>query len=199
MIWLIGGSARCGKSTLMHQAQAALACPAVPLDLLLKALVPVATPTNQAKLQARPKVEQLSVTQWLQALRERDQVLWQAVRGLVEAASHSQSDLVIEGGLWPDYVAEIADDADDMRAVFLVDTSSDHASRLVQLARSSATQNNWMREWSDDKLKKWAGYNVARSRLIVELAEQHNQPVFDIAGDGLGEMQRQALALLARR
>ncbi len=197
MIWLIGGAARCGKSTLAAAAQARLKSPVVPLDYLRFALIAVATPANQASLRLSPRVGEHTESEWLAQLRERDRVLWQGARGLIEAALASKSDLIIEGGLWPDYTAEFAD-YDQVRIVYLTDTSNRAVERIVQLAHNPAIKHNWMSSWSDEQLQKWAQYNLARSRMIDNLAQQHNQPVFDAATGGVDGAQSKALAHLSQ-
>lgn len=97
----------------------------------------------------------------------------------------------MEGGLWPDWTAQL--DVDHA-AVFLIDTG-DSADRLVSIAKQYP--NSWMarRQWPETKIRRWAKYNQFRSETIATLAEKHGYPIFDIS-HGQTRAQDQALRKL---
>lgn len=185
----IGGPARVGKTTLARRWTADRPVELVHLDHLLHAATAVATGGELSALRKAPSIATHSREEWLAVLRERDEVLWRAAEAYSTAA---KSELVLEGGLWPDWTATVRR---PHVAIFIVDTG-DSADRLVEITRSDP--QSWMaqRGWSEEKIRKWAGYNQFRSIFIAELADRHGYPVFDIA-NGIAAVQEEALTYLA--
>lgn len=181
-VTLIGGPARVGKTTLARRWVSMHPSELVQLDHLLHALTAVADADALAALQKAPSITNHTPQQWLSELRERDAVLWKAARAYAGAA---QDPVVIEGGLWPDFVRGL-DTAHT--AIFIVDTGEDIAGRLVQMTRQNPQSWIAQRRWSEDKIRTWAAYNRLRSHHIADLANQYDYPVFDIATDfGAGQ------------
>lgn len=193
VITLIGGPARVGKTTLARRWVGSRAVEWVQLDHLLHSVAAVATGAARDALNKAPSIDTHSEVQWLSALRERDAVLWQAAHAYADAA---RGELVIEGGLWPDWMARLQW---PHVGIFLVDTSSGMAERLIEIVR--AHPESWMaqRGYSDAKIRKWATYNRFRSQQIAELADLHGYRVFDIAACGISDTQEAALRYLADR
>lgn len=193
MFRFIGGPARCGKSTLAKQVDALHAGQMVSLDNLRHAFVPLATKTVQKTLLVAPKHTKYDAGEWLNILRQRDATSWKGIKAYLVAAGKNDDDVLMEGCVWPDYISELDD---DYRAVFLVDTSPNHANRLIAAARGANTHNNWHSEKTDEWIRGWAEYNIARSKLYKKLAQAHGQPVFDVADGGMQQAQDAALAYL---
>ena len=128
-------------------------------------------------------------------LRKRDRAMWQFARGYILAAqANSQDNVLMDGGFWPDALVDLPT---EHRAVFLVDTSSDRA-ELLKRVRDTATENNWMRDrkYTDERIARWAQFDIARSRRFIELCELHGYPYFDIATYGIAGAQQAALDYL---
>lgn len=155
----------------------------------------MALATEEAKeaLLVRPNHTEYSSDAWLNILRERDAVAWKGIKAYLAAAAENNDDVLMEGCVWPDQVSELEV---AYRAVFLVDTSPDHAERLIATARDAGGHNNWQGKRSDEWMRGWAEHNIARSQLYRDLAREHGQPVFDIADDGIQQAQDAALAFL---
>ncbi len=187
---LIGGPARVGKTTLSRRLALHTSAALVQLDHLLHAVCAVAAPESRIALEKAPSIKTRTPKQWLDELRERDRVLWQAAHAYVIAAQGEP--IIIEGGLWPDWVRELEL---EHNTAFIVDTGQS-ADRLVEIARTQP--QSWMaqRKWPEHKIRKWAGYNKFRSEFIAELAAQHDYPVFDIA-DAMGPTLEEAFDHLA--
>ena len=194
MIRLIGGPARCGKSTLFHAAEAKFSGQAISLDNLRSAFIAIVSETMRRTLLLAPKESEYCPDDWTTILRQKDRPLWDGARAYIEAAAMKRDDVLMEGGLWPDYVSELKV---AYRAVFLVDTSLLHINRVIVAARDNHTHNNWMSTWTDERLTAWAVHNIARSERIKELAQEYDQPVFDIADHGIQEAQDAALEVLS--
>jgi len=177
-----------------RKIQAICAGQALSQDNLRRALLPLATDTARETLSVTPKTDVHTPAEWLEIVRKRDQLMWQATRAYIESAvSNAENTLLIEGDLWSDYVADLKV---EYRIAFLVDTSPSHADRIIAIARSH-TDHNWMSNWTDEQLRTWAAYNIERSRLTKKLANEYGHRVFDVADGGLTQAQALALEYLA--
>lgn len=188
-IMMIGGPARVGKTTLARRWAATRPTELVHLDHLLHAVATVATADALTALHKAPSINTYNPTEWLAELRCRDAVLWTSAKAYATAA---HGDLLMEGGLWPDWVSTLER---DHTAIFIIDTADDMADRLVDITRTDP--RNWMaqRGWPEEKVRKWAAYNLFRSMTIADLATRHGYTVFDIAA-GLDSAQDEALRYL---
>jgi hypothetical protein len=200
VIYLIGGPARCGKSTLAarvrkeidgqvlagdaftHALQANLEPEWVP-DIFDHAVANVSTVTNpEAKIDR---------------LRRRDEAMWQFYQSYMQTAADDASadDILLEGNIWPDFL-----EAFELkhRAVFLVDTSPQQYERLLNI-RDSDSDNNWMQGFSDEKMREWAEFNTKRSERYVALCERSGYAIFDIAQVGIEEAEQAAFSYLLKK
>jgi len=193
MFRFIGGPARCGKTTLTRQASEQYRGQLLSLDNLCLSYQAIASEEQYAKLKPSADIEDHPVDTWLNLLRARDGAIWLGAKAYLAAAAKLEDDVLLEGCLWPDYISEL-DTA--YRAVFLVDTSDQHVDRVLAAAHSDSTHNNWMSSRSDTWLRKWSEYNVERSKLYVQLAQEYHQPVFDVGELGFQQAQTAALDYL---
>lgn len=193
MFRLIGGPARCGKSTLAAKAEALGAGDRISVDSLKYSLAAVASTEYKTALNYKPPLEVHDKQSWLDILRARDKVVWIGAQAYLNAAAEYNDDVLMEGLLWPDYVSELRH---PYKAVYMVDTSPAHAANILAAARSDSTHNNWMKDRSDEWIAKWAEYNIERSKLYIALGRAYSQPVFDVAEYGYDEAQQKALEYL---
>lgn len=191
ILTLIGGPARVGKTTLARRWSTAQRVECLHLDHLLSALAEVATGDALSALRRAPSITTHGPAEWLAELRIRDEVLWKAANAYANSARNG---LVMEGGLWPDWVANLHR---PHVAIFIVDTADDAGDRLVEMTRNDP--QSWIaeRRWSEAKIRKWATYNRIRSEDIAERAARHRYPVFDIAG-GISNVQDEAVHYLTK-
>jgi len=127
-------------------------------------------------------------------LRRRDETMWQFYEAYIKTAvaDASDDDILLEGNLWPDFLELFSL---PHKAVFLVDTSSNQAERLIAI-RDSKSDNNWMERHTNERIAEWALFNVARSERYIALSEQSNYVFFDIAEGGIETAQREAFEYL---
>lgn len=196
MIYLVGGPSRSGKTTLASMLRKKLGAQSLSGDALVRAIRDNSDPQNIKDVlvnvydpidHADPPATQMA------RLRRRDHVMWNYAVSYLNANHHdSTDDIVFEGGLWPDFIKDF-----DMeyRVVFLVDTSEDRAERLIHM-RNTSTSNNWMHDWSDEKITKWAEFDRERSREIIRLCDQYGHRYFDIASLTIDGVQSAALEYL---
>lgn len=198
MIYLIGGPARVGKSTLARQLRKEIDGQVLSGDAFIHSLqenlepqwVPDVFDHIAASVIAMENPEMI-----IGRLRRRDETMWQFYQAYIKAAQQHApgEDLLLDGNLWPDYL-ELFDR--EHRAVFLVDTSEDEQAQRLKTIRDSGSDHNWMQNYDDAKLATWAHFNALRSRHYKELCEKTGYPCFDIAEFGWEEAQRRALGYL---
>ena len=198
-IMLIGGPSRVGKSTLAESLRPKINGQIVAGDAFSRGIRESVGAERFPDLFV-DLVDKHGVIdsheQTIGHLRRRDKAMWIFYKNYIEAVAHdSHDDLLIDGNFWPDYLTKLDI---DHRAIFLVDTSPDRANFLKQVRDDETTANNWMRqrEWSDEKIDKWAEMDIKRSLKIIELCKQYNYPCFDVATHGFTKAQELASAYL---
>lgn len=194
-VYLIGGPARCGKTTLTRRLQAQMSARVVELDLWKPAIINWTRAVGEHPILAAPSVSDHSPQEWVTQLRNRDLFVWE---GLAQMLANSPNDgTIVEGPIWPDHVAATNFER-EIKAVFLADLSPafDQAKRLIKIARSAHTNNNWQGTWSDEKITAWAGYNRYRSSMYEEMAFVYGYPFFDVGATGLQDAQDAAFEFL---
>jgi hypothetical protein len=197
-ILLIGGPARCGKSTLAKMVRQQFDGQVVSGDALARAVresiefewMPELFTERYKKIELSdpPEVQ-------IERLRQRDTTIWKLLKNYISAVESGSTDSVlIDGGFWPDYLPNLTL---THRAVFLVDTSLDRAKWLISI-RDNGEENNWMRDrnYSDEKIASWAEFDIARSKRIIELCKENGYTYFDIADYGIDKAQKLALEYL---
>jgi hypothetical protein len=199
MIYLIGGPARCGKSTLAARVRKVIDGQVIAGDAFVHALrdnlqpewVPdlfdhSVDPVN-AIHQPEAKVDRL---------RRRDTASWRFYQAYLAAAiaDASTDDVLLEGDIWPDSLDTFAL---EHRAAFLIDTSANQVERLIAI-RDANGDNDWMRGFSDQKVAEWAEFNIIRSKRYVALCEQYGYRYFDIAESGAADAEQRAFEYLTQ-
>lgn len=198
MIYLIGGPARCGKTVLAEKLRPHVNGQILSGDAINRSLRELTKPEWLPDLFEHvvdPLQEDDVPIVRIDRLRRRDKVLWQFLTTYFEASDfQSNDDVLVDGALWPDFIKDLEY---EHRAVFLVDTSADHAERIMKI-RDSSVKNNWMndRKYTNEKIVRWADFNVTRSRQVIEMCKTHNYPYFDIADGGIDEAQTGAFEYL---
>jgi uridine kinase len=196
MIYLIGGPSRCGKTTLARKVRTAFNAQSVSGDAIVASLkrtlqsdwVPdIFDKIHNPVSHSDPHDKQI------ERLRERDQYMWRFATEYITSVEYDGNDsIVFEGGLWPDFDMNFKP---SVMAVFMVDTSVDRATKLIEMRDSPHTQNNWMKigGWSDETITTWAQFDVYRSQQIIKLCKQYDLQYFDIAEHGIEYAQDLAI------
>ena len=188
MIYLIGGSSRAGKSTLSKRVRKHIDGQVISADAFQASLHEALKPEWEPDIfidVVNPIGDKGSDEAKVKRGRERDNAMWQFFAGYLKEASHiSDDDILLDGMLWPDFIAAFPM---KHKAVFLVDTSPGQAERLIKIRDDGGSDNNWMGEhqYSDERIRKWVSFSIARSNLYIELCKKYNYPYFDIADGGM--------------
>ncbi|MFZ1301033.1 MAG: hypothetical protein WAQ27_00405 [Candidatus Microsaccharimonas sp.] len=177
-VYLIGGPARVGKSTLSRLLNEQIISHRITGDVLMQMLVK-AEAIPYAHVSMEPK------DTWLERLVIRDRRLWPHIHKLAtDIVTHHNESIIIDGALYPDFLAELPLEV-PYRFVVLVDTSSVdvQTERMIEIRDSASSSNNWQKDhsYTDDFLKEWTSLNRGRSLQYVEQAGVHGVKVFDVA------------------
>ena len=200
MIYLIGGPARCGKSTLARKVRKELDAQVISGDALRHSLIEQLTPEWFPALFEHTidpfnefETDEMRITR----LRRRDEAMWGFYWRYIEAAETEGDNSLLDGNLWPDFIHTLPQ---AHKAVFLVDTSRDQAERIIAI-RDAGGPNDWMREnhYTDGQIRKWANFNTLRSRLVIDLCRRYDYPFFDIREHGMSGTQALAFDYLLGR
>lgn len=202
MIYVIGGPARCGKSTLAAQVRHKIDGLVLSGDAFVHALqenlrsewIPDIFDHAVANVSQMHDIETR-----IDRLRRRDEIMWQFYQSYLVAAlaDAPHDDILLEGNIWPDFLELFSLEHE---AVFLIDTSIAQSERLISIRDSGTdSDNNWMQDFTDEKMVAWAAFNAARSQRYVKLCSQHHYRYFDIAELGIQQAESQAFEHLLKK
>jgi len=172
LIYLIGGPARCGKSTLAERVRHKVDGDVLSADAFKKTLLQNLRPSWVPDIfdhVIAPIGAMSNATRQIDRLRRRDERMWQFYNGYIDAdlQASPHKDILIEGNVWPDFIADLRH---AHKAAFLVDLAS-----------------------AEEQFER------LRSQRYVQLCREHGDPYFDIAQRGIGYAQDRACAYLLQK
>ena len=201
---VIGGSARCGKSTVARSVRHTLGPEMQTLSgdavrnmlrrTVPKGLLPILHGPRAEKI---PDEEEFIAHHSLRAAtevaskRRQAEFVWPFLETYAREIDHESGEGVIVESIdvWPDLLA-----ASSLchKAVFLVDTSKEQADRII--ASRHTDPYDWMHQngYSDRRIRAWCEFNVMRSEAIRELARAADYMCIDLAEVTFGEAQQVA-------
>lgn len=202
MNYLIGGSARCGKSTLSRTVRQTTSAQSLSGDAFRDALRKSTAFGTIPELH-QPRAEKIPEEQAFidyhtrqaqeEIAKKRSQALlmWGFLESyLITTSREGESAVVDSIDIWPDLLA-----ASSLHhvAVFLIDTSTQQWERIAATRGQDTT--DWMHAngYSDARIQAWSTFNAHRSERIAKLCDQHGYPYVDLAETGFEEGQRVAL------
>lgn len=203
MNYFIGGSSRCGKSTLARAVRRTADAQAVSgdafRDALRKSTEPGTIPILHQPRAEKTADEQefidyhtLRTDEEIVKKREQASLVWSFLANyLVTINRESHDNVVVESiDVWPDLIAI---NGLRHRAVFMVDTSMQQWERIA--ATRGKDNGDWMHanNYSDARIEAWSAFNVRRSEMIKGLCQEHDYPYVDLAEVGFEEGQQLAL------
>ena len=196
MIYLIGGGARCGKSTLaknlLRHLPNATYLSGDSFRQSLKPILPVFHTSGvdaddaAAYIQYYKENIELAIDETI----KRAEALWPFIeRYIISYGYETDDDLIVESvDIWPHLIQQLAV---PHKAVFLVDTDA------TQWQRGTAHlgKNDWMaaQHLSPEQIEAWAFYNAPRGDRILESAAKYGYKSYDIAQLGFEVVQETAL------
>lgn len=197
MIFIVGGTARAGKSTLSKTLSRETGINVLDLDHLRWSLAPTLGLDESLEEPSRFPTDEYSVLNWIASMNDRGSRVWRIAERYARAADFNGDDLIVCGIIRPDDSQTLQHQGIEHRAVYLVDTGI--ADRALDIARGSG-ENNWQSGWEDHEIERWAHLAALRAGQIIELAEKTSalHSVFDVSSLGYEKAHRDAQAFLMR-
>jgi 2-phosphoglycerate kinase len=199
---LIGGAARCGKSTLAREVRAATDMQTLSGDALrttLRRVMPYGSiPELHVSRAEKIRDEQefinhhtLGAQAEIEAKRRQAKYVWSVITTYIKEIEHESADSVLVESIdvWPDLIAV---SGLHHRAAFLVNTSPDQAERII--ATRGTDPYDWMHanNYSDARIIAWSEFNRQRSEMVRDMAEEQGYPCFDLAETSFEDSQMAA-------
>jgi hypothetical protein len=205
--YFIGGSSRCGKTTLARAVRRNMDVQTLSGDALRDTLRKSTSADTLPELH-RQRAETIPDEQEFvdyHTLRTKEEItkkraqaslVWSFMKNYLVTVNRESTtdDVVVESiDVWPDLLAV---SGLRHRAVFMVDTSMQQWERIA--ATREVDPHDWMHanNYSDARIKAWSVFNVQRSELVKGLCDEHEYPYVDLAETGFEQSQQNALDLL---
>jgi predicted kinase len=183
MIFLVGGVARSGKSTLAERLRRRRGVPWFPLDALKMGLF-----LGAPVLAVHPDDPDL----------ETADRMWPVVQPMIENLVFAGRDYLFEGvNLRPETVVAFARDCEvEVRICFLGYPDLTAAAKAALVAAHPNEPNDWLSRRGADYILPYLEGCIRRSRVLRATCEGLGVPFFDTGADFEGGVER-ALAFLA--
>lgn len=178
---LVGGAARVGKTTVVRKLLKTYPYYSLSIDDLKYMIRKSGLIENQISSQdfCYPEV-------WLKKVRERDFSLWQWTKEYIISSLNHNLPLIVEGGIWADYVNESinefvsANDKVKIITLFIVDSTNTIEASKRFLALKNSDPYNWLNKYNEEQISLYAECNKLRTDNTIELANNYNYLVYDI-------------------
>jgi 2-phosphoglycerate kinase len=148
MLYLVGGSPRCGKTTFSKMLAKKKRIPWFSTDLVATIVFPYIPKKEKAKKLPELNVCVASPKLLLQAEIQNAKTLWPGVQRLLFALSMNRHDAVIEGvHLFPDFIHELETMKEwefirkDIRSVFLIKKDEQ---KIIEGFKKSDKSSDWL-------------------------------------------------------
>lgn len=193
-VYIIGGPARTGKTTLYYRVRSVFDGDCIDIDPLRFGMRLLAEQQPGHPLLLTPSVsdprfyhdDPMVARQkrqvWVAELQRRDRAYWDIFAAYIfNHQIQYGGDLLMVGPFWPSHVVTLPATV-DVKHVTLVDTSQGRSERLIRIARSERpTSNNWQRGWDDDKIRVWAEFDYERNIALKTEAVEAGCSYVDLA------------------
>ncbi len=123
---------------------------------------------------------------WMDKVRKRDFELWQWTKEYISSSLSHNLPLIVEGGLWADYVNESINDFVSINnkvkivTLFIVDSTDDNEVRERLLNLKKSNPYKWLNKYDKQQISLYVKCNKLRTDNIVQLANNYNYLVYDI-------------------
>lgn len=188
---LVGGAARVGKTTVVRKLLETYPYYSLSIDNLKYMVRKSGLIKRQISSQDFYYPEA-----WLKKVRERDFSLWQWTKEYIISSLNHNLPLIVEGGIWADYVNESieefvsANDKVKIITLFIVDSTNTIEASKRFLALKNSDPYNWLNKYNEEQISLYAECNKFRTDKTIELANNYNYLVYDINDyESMGKMQ----------
>ena len=170
MLYLLGGAARTGKTTIAREFLARTGIPFFSLDFLMMGFA-----NGLPAYGLDPEDDELLVAAQL----------WPVVRSMATAMVEEEVDYLVEGvQLHPRQVGEFREEfAEHVRACFVGFAEADTRAKLREIRRFGGGPDDWLRHYSDEQLLQEVERLTALSLRIREACHQCGLKYVEVSDD----------------
>lgn len=168
MLYVVGGPARSGKSTLARRFSEELKIPYFCVDQVLIGL--------------EKGAPGLGITHEQRTL-DRAGKMWMILKPMLVNIYKSEPEYFMDGDvLLPEYMAELGQEIEFIKVCYLGYAHSDPQQKLKSI-REYTGPNNWMKNLSDDEILDHVNYGIELSEYLEKEAQKYNFKYFDTSSD----------------
>ncbi len=207
-LYLLGGSPRSGKSTIMKRVVSQAPMPFLASDAMEDSFRYVLVGNKFRRLVGKASFKG-SVETNLRGMPiekvhfskkgEIHDLLREAILGVISYYERYESNLAIEGQLiTPEWVSKIQSKEFKIKAAFVGFTDSNHVENILSHARK--TPSDWINWWHRldpnalENIRSWANALVLANRKLAKSAESKGYPFFDLSAGPFTDHVKQATA-----
>jgi 2-phosphoglycerate kinase len=187
--YLIGGTPRCGKTSIALGAlkiHPMFATSTDSLRYLMRELLPkdnypdlfTASEkfTQEAIVQLCSNGNAAEILEWQ---NKESVVVWDSIKHCIEGFISEDLDILIEGvAILPEFLSQLRC---DYTAVFIGNSNPDHAKSMLDFARSGSY--DWMSKFEDETILQFAEFTREFSSFIQAQSEKYGYSYFDVGSD----------------
>jgi 2-phosphoglycerate kinase len=209
MIYLIGGSPRCGKTTVAERLAKKANIPWFPADYLGAVIFQYLSEEEQNKKfpisrirDEKPGTDHLyekhSPAEVVDFYRTQAEAIWPGLRAFIKYAAHDEQAFILEGyQIWPDLLTELPEEIKkSIKPIFLYKTN---LQEIEAGFKKNTGAGDWLLEKTKDEktFEKVASMVALYGERTVEDAHKHNMPVVDMDENFEDKIQSVIAALMS--
>jgi hypothetical protein len=185
MLYIIGGVSRSGKSIIARRLLSDSEISYFSLDILMMGFA-----NGFPQFGIHPE----------DSSRIISNRLWPIVKSMAVNIIETSLDYTLEGdSIMPWQVAELKNKySTDIRACFLGYSNINCENKMIDIRQSKGLPNDWINEWSDDRILDYINRMKISSRELEQQCKQLGLKYFD-GSNGFEEMGNQAISYLKYR
>ncbi len=201
--YLIGGTPRCGKTSLalsMVKKKPMFSTSTDSLRHIMKQMVSKeAEPylyyaserfTEESILDLCSTGRASEIVTWQ---NNESRAVWKSVKNTIEGFIREDLDILIEGvAILPEFLSQLEC---DVRVVFVGNSSSNHGSNMLAYARSD--DYDWLSSYSDEAILKFSAFTQEFSRFIESESRLYGYKYVDLAKNSFDKSQEKAISWLS--
>lgn len=169
MLYILGGAARAGKTTIANRFVTKNAIPYLSTDYLMEALE-IGSP-------------QLGVNFHLPYL-QRGEKFWVFLKPMLSIIHLENPSYLVEGDpILPKFIAEFIKEHKNIKVTFLGYANTSTEKKLKQIREKHSGSYDWTNKISDEKLIESIKYNIDYSKYLQAECEKLELPYFDTSNN----------------
>lgn len=185
--YLIGGTPRCGKTSIALAALKVHPMFATSTDSIRYTLRDVLTKENVPDLfAAHEKFTEESIvrlcssgksSEIVEWQNKESRVVWKSVQRCIEGFIAEDLDILVEGvAILPEFLSQLTC---EYSAVFVGNTDPSHVQHMLEYARSG--RYDWMSAFNDETIRQFGQFTSVFSKYLQTESEKHGYRFVDMA------------------